>query len=115
MAVIKQEQGATFSPRTNARSMQLVENDHRSLIERNNSYVQKRNEKIAQEQSTGVKECTFRPRVHTAQRPEGTQGTNIVERLYSYLEYYEQRRQDFKRQLQSQSQSDSQFQLPPHP
>ncbi|MDR3548812.1 MAG: hypothetical protein P4M11_11205 [Candidatus Pacebacteria bacterium] len=82
----------TFNPSVNCKSMQIVENDRRGLVERNNSYVQKRNLKLLRELPTGMKECTFRPQLLNAGDKAKSSDGDVVKRLHSYLEHYESRR-----------------------
>ncbi len=79
--------------------MQLAEKDKRGLLERNESFMQKRNEKLAQQLPTGVEECTFKPQILSSPRASVLARPHIVDRLYSYLDYYEQRRENSKYKL----------------
>lgn len=78
--------------------MHLAESDKRGLLERNNSFMQKRDTKIAKELPTGMSQCTFRPRVLKPNKEKQSTG-NIVGRLYSYLEFYEKRKAEYKHNL----------------
>ena len=78
--------------------MQIVGNDKRGLLERNNSFVNRRDMKLAREFPTGMKECTFKPKVLKQAKPKEDRG-DIVERLHSYLKYYEKRKEEYKNKL----------------
>ncbi len=78
--------------------MQMTENDKRGLLERNNSFAQKRDMKVSRGLPTGMKECTFRPQV-LKPSVRSPKAEDIVKRLYSYMEYYDKRREACKTKL----------------
>jgi len=78
--------------------MQMTENDKRGVIERNNSFIIRREMKVARELPSGMKECTFRPKVLSYAKPNAERG-DIVERLQSYLQKYEKKKEEYKNKL----------------
>lgn len=84
---LMEEMGISFTPRVDCNSMLLSENDSRGIIKRNEDFLKEREEKIARQMPTGLKECTFAPRL-SANAPAKAKEPTPGERLYSFFENY---------------------------
>ncbi len=94
---VMQEMGVSFTPRTNSVQGEV---DSKGVIERNEEFLKNRNTKLSKQVPTGLRECTFVPKVRRSRRNSATaQDTpkqSTGERLYAYFEKYEKKREDYR-------------------
>lgn len=86
-----------------AKSMQMVEDYGKGVIERNEEFLLKKKEKISKQISDSIKQCTFTPHVLTERTPKDLPPNNknsrdVSERLYSYFEKYEKNKEAYRQQ-----------------
>lgn len=88
---IMREQGVSFVPNINNRSFNMIDD---GVIERNEQFLRRKNQKIATQVGSQQKGCTFQPRVCAAATAGNVQKKpgDVCDRLYKYYERYEQRK-----------------------
>ena len=95
----------TFNPRLNNKSMKIAQSDTRNVIQRSETFLNKKATKLANAMKAEMHECTFKPRVGSPQPRKSEHATGdpankgVVERLYAYLDYYEKRKENYKNML----------------
>ena len=62
-------------------------------------FLERKNKKAEQQLAAGVPNCTFKPNIENTKHERANM--DIVDRLYAYLEYYEKRKSEYKKRIES--------------
>ena len=92
------EEGCIFNPKINKNSDKLAERAYPNskIIERNETFIKKKEENLIERENECKNECTFMPRLIPGKIEHKVDNKNVSERLYEFMDTYEKKKEELR-------------------